>query len=468
VALRIAVDNFGPVGTADLRLRPLTAFIGPNNTGKSALAGLVYACMLASPHSYSPAASRRAPFRGRPRPQPSGEQAKRLRTFVKEAVEHPNLAKEKFPDDFLKYVTDRVDESLDFFRHTFRREIERCFNAKIGELVGSGSGALRVRVEPSAQWSVTLERPRRGALKYSMSRPGNAMQLIRRALRAMTWYREDGDPSRSVFGDALTELHYRLSNELFRDFSTFTYYLPAARSGVMQSHRLLASSVIRSAALAGIEPMEVPRMTGVVSDFLAQLIDVDQGRQTPLAPVADFLEQHLLRGKVEFKDERTAYPEIYYESGGRRFRLHRTSSMISELAPLVLFLRYQLDPNEFLIVEEPESSLHPQSQLVLADAVAQLVNRHLRVLLTTHSDHFLIALNNAIQAGTLESQERDSGVAINSLRSTEVSAYLFEPHPRGTKVRRLPVSPRYGISSREFARVTEQLYSEAVALDDRF
>ena len=39
----LKVTNFGPIKKAEIQLRPLTVFIGPSGTGKSYLAGLIYA-----------------------------------------------------------------------------------------------------------------------------------------------------------------------------------------------------------------------------------------------------------------------------------------------------------------------------------------------------------------------------------------------------------------------------------------
>jgi len=36
------------------------------------------------------------------------------------------------------------------------------------------------------------------------------------------------------------------------------------------------------------------------------------------------------------------------------------SSMIKELAPLVLYLRYLAEPNDWIIIDEPEMNLHPK------------------------------------------------------------------------------------------------------------
>ena len=41
--LRLAVKNFGPIREGEVEFKPLTVFIGPNNSGKSYMATLLYA-----------------------------------------------------------------------------------------------------------------------------------------------------------------------------------------------------------------------------------------------------------------------------------------------------------------------------------------------------------------------------------------------------------------------------------------
>src|SRR6266700_1053490 len=43
--LRLKVSNMGPVKSAEIDLKPVVMFIGPNNTGKSFIATLLYASL---------------------------------------------------------------------------------------------------------------------------------------------------------------------------------------------------------------------------------------------------------------------------------------------------------------------------------------------------------------------------------------------------------------------------------------
>jgi len=60
------------------------------------------------------------------------------------------------------------------------------------------------------------------------------------------------------------------------------------------------------------------------------------------------------------------------------------SSMVKELAPLYLCLRYLVEPDELLIIDEPEMNLHPAAQVQIIEFLAMLVQAGLKVLITTH------------------------------------------------------------------------------------
>ena len=63
--------------------------------------------------------------------------------------------------------------------------------------------------------------------------------------------------------------------------------------------------------------------------------------------------------------------------------------MVSELAPVVLFLRGAIDHGDMLIIEEPEAHLHPAAQTQMAVALARMVRAGVRVVV--HDTQRLVA-----------------------------------------------------------------------------
>lgn len=237
----------------------------------------------------------------------------------------------------------------------------------------------------------------------------------------------------------------------------------------MQSHKVLSGSLVRRASLAGIEDMNIPAMSGIVTDFLGEMIEVDRSVPPSFEDVSRLLETEILHGEVVLTEEPSGYPEVVFRSDAGIFPLSRTSSMISELAPIVIYLRYIVHKRDLLFIEEPEAHLHPQTQVVFARLLARLVNDGLLVGLTTHSEFFLQQLNNSIIAGSMTSKAaNESGFPKETrLQLDAVGAYVFEPSQNGTVVRRLATSSTEGIPGTGFDLVTEQLYNQAVALEQR-
>ncbi len=104
---------------------------------------------------------------------------------------------------------------------------------------------------------------------------------------------------------------------------------------------------------------------------------------------------------------------------------------ISQVLPVLVALLVA-EPHQMVVIEQPELHLHPNAQVALAEHIAEIVaTRHIQVVLETHSDLFLIALQRAIALGRLPADkvmlhwfERDAKGA------TKISTTSF--HPDGT------------------------------------
>ena len=147
--------------------------------------------------------------------------------------------------------------------------------------------------------------------------------------------------------------------------------------------------------------------------------------------LAEILENDILGGKVNIDNSDFGQEILYQPSENVKLEMTVSSSMVKELAPLVLCLRYFAVPNELLIIDEPEMNLHPAAQVQIIEFLAMLVQAGLKVLITTHSPYIVDHLSNLMKAAKYE--DKESLKERFYLERTEafipqekVSVYLFE------------------------------------------
>lgn len=108
------------------------------------------------------------------------------------------------------------------------------------------------------------------------------------------------------------------------------------------------------------------------------------------------------------------------------------SSMVSEMTPLILYLRYLVKDGQTLIIEEPESHLHPKMQIQLTKLLALLVKAGIMVIVTTHSEWIVSCLNNIVLRKRNESawgeslpNDQTGDVVEPALDVSEVGVWAF-------------------------------------------
>jgi hypothetical protein len=177
-----------------------------------------------------------------------------------------------------------------------------------------------------------------------------------------------------------------------------------------------------------------------VEDFLDFLSDIelenkpdpDPDNKNEFQKLADQIEEHIQnKNKTKFKKTKFGGREIkVLVKRGLEIDLYNASSSIKQLAPLLLYLRYRAKAGDFLVIDEPEMNLHPESQVKLLEALAILVNLGVRVLLTTHSPYLMAHLNNIVNGNhqdqdILEAQAQSLYLQDSQafLKMEQVSAY---------------------------------------------
>ena len=125
---------------------------------------------------------------------------------------------------------------------------------------------------------------------------------------------------------------------------------------------------------------------------------------------------------------------------GRKIPLTSAASSVKELSPFLFYLKNWSDWNFSYCIEEPEAHLHPTMQLDLADLLAACCNKGMMFQMTTHSDYFLLRINQLLRIGKLKKenielykdfQEKHKLNRRFYLNEEDVLCYYFELDEKG-------------------------------------
>jgi hypothetical protein len=383
------------------------------------------------------------------------------RRWLKERGKQKEAARpEEFPEEIREALYAEIGKFIPRLAQVLSQEVQRGFASKLADLERNGaSEGFRLWLEqtdPELRLTLSLAKGRLhvGDSKWDIS----SQPVDLSELRRLPMY---------LFEESLP---LNIIQSLFRSFFTTAYYLPAARSGVLQAGKALASFILSRVPLVGIEPLEIPTLAGALADFIGDVLRLEKRRADPrIFEVGSFLEEKACKGKVDIgaTEAKFEYPEIYYELDGSRLPLHRASSMVSEIAPIILFLKYVVQRGDVLIIEEPEAHLHPDSQRTLAMAMVRLVRLGVRLIITTHSDYLLHQISNFVQLAGAAEKRRELGYSKDDyLLPAEVGSYLFcfGKDTGVSHIKELKVTEEDGIPEDEFVRIAEAIYDETLSI----
>ena len=295
-------------------------------------------------------------------------------------------------------------------------------------------------------------------------------------------YREGRDrdrDSRNRYGRQMLETLMQLVlPRLFGPLHIPAFYLPADRTGVMHSHQVVVGSLIQNAATTTLRrPVNTPMLSGVLADYLQQLIQLEpQSYQESISndDLGMQIEKTIISGSVQIESpEGFNYPHFTYRPFGwkKSLPLMNASSMVSEIAPVVLYLRHLVSPGSVLIIEEPESHLHPAMQVEFTRQIAALVKAGVRVIVTTHSEWVLEELANIVRRSELPKAagRKEMPHGEFALRPEQVGAWLFKPkrRPKGSVVEEIRFDPDAGGLESDFSEVGRQLYNDWATIGNR-
>ena len=503
-SMRLSVSNFGPIAKADIELRPLTVFVGPSNTGKSYLAILLYALhrifngsfqdihasfnrSLPKHRAYSSPFHWRFPYRNRSKSKDY--------TIIKWAAElsRENTKNEKFYEILPSAVASSVFRELNAVKYPEEEifaEIARCFGVNaMSEIIRHAAKSASISITKHANY---LEEP--FEFKFHMSQTSNIFETIlpdknqlrlnkekyfnwQHTAREIARYADMDDPESAVF--ATRRILRSTCNNIFagivNPFHLESHYFPASRTGVMEASHVIQAALYSRISKAGREPISVPLLSGIIADFLPKM-DPDflsGSRTATLHKHADQIEEAVTEGKVLIENpEYNNTPAFFYQASntGKAVPLITASSMVTELAPVILYLRYLIHDSDVLIIEEPESHLHPSKQVEFMRQLASLVQKGIRIIITTHSEWVLEAISNIVKVSELPASQRNGLPSEKiSLKPNDIGVWLFRPqkNPKGSKIEEIKINDNSIDLPDDYYEVMLSLYNEHVEADNR-
>jgi ABC-type ATPase involved in cell division len=205
----------------------------------------------------------------------------------------------------------------------------------------------------------------------------------------------------------------------------------------------------------------------VISEFRKKQLKIKPKSQIYLK-LADVLENAILGGKIGLDRGKDITKLVfnYKQAGDIHLNMPITASSVKGLSPLVLYLRYLVEPDEFLIIDEPEMNLHPKAQAEIIELLAMIANSGVRILITTHSPYIVDHLKNLMKAEQVKNKSKakelfflkDSSAFISK---KDVSIYLFKDG-QGKSI----LSKSGEINWRSFSRVSEDIVKISLDLED--
>ena len=439
----IEVGDFGPVSRANVDLRPLTVFLGKSNTGKSMLATLIYSLHKGLTGPDLSFGTRRADI--------DGNLNESIGTLIGEIDERRDASSEatvSLPDAITEFVRARFDRMSDYLD----KEISRCFGSVNGrDLVRRGCPtaevAMNCRMANRSRDPIHHLAIRKDSMDFRTAFPERIDIPVRAIAEAETapmpgsMFWSGGEWSRAHPVELLQFLIEYLQNRLYGIHGKKVHCLPAGRTGIMRLLPFVTRTLIQDKVDSRKHKGSMHGFPGVLADFVDGMLTVSDSEPPPfptdLYKHASSFEERILGGRVWASDQ-PVFPDYRYGPSGwnEGIDMHFSSSMISEMAPLVLHIQYLVEPGDLLIIEEPEAHLHPELQVELMKLLAVLVRAGTRVVITTHSEWMIEGLSNIVHASGLPEDHRKEV----HLAPGQVGVWKFEDEGRqghGIEVREI-------------------------------
>jgi len=433
--MKVEICNLGVIKKAEIDLKPLTVFIGQNGEGKSWAAYAISAIL--GNQGFGEYAQAYIEGKTKQKYPPLDEA---IRQVMEEGSAKIDVV--KFASDYAEFYINDVASFAPKLMRDFMKSRRVTFED------------LQVGISLAESKTKLIDKIKAAFVEENIgSDPKSKIALL-------SAVKESEETTLYFYssGEALEKLPKRVFKQFVigvmfktiqKAFFEYMYFFPTERTafisfpfGMAKKREISRAELIEKIKEMESEPQEANFIEPVKQLLRAILMAYqdnlhereEERKRNPkigeYLKLAELLESEIIRGKLIF--ETSIMQELLFQpTEDSKLEMPVVSSMVKELAPLVLCLRYLAEPNELLVFDEPEMNLHPSVQVEIAEFLAMLVNAGLNVLITTHSPYIVDHLVNLMKAA--KSEEKDSIKNLFYLEKSQaflsqeqVSVYFFE------------------------------------------
>ncbi len=442
--MKFTIDHVGKIEHADIELKPLTVFIGENNTGKTYAASSIWSVI-----SYIH--EKAEDFVPKKLYEELDKTSDELDEFFRSKSEQKSSFSFRIKTEYLEEIMLNFNQALKDSSQDILRE---CFKFDSFEKAKIAIGETKPK-----PIEVKLDYP-------SLSKIETTLYFDNEKISTLVIF---GTMNLSFFKDWIlkTAVIYFLLREkgIIKPL-----YIPAARTGLMYGiHDIIGNDFRQRNSFFRDEKERELNLTAPLVDFIASINDASSPIRKKAKKDNANLVKSLIQGDFALNDSTQQY-EYQPENNETNIPLPATSSLITELSPLSIL---DVGSQSFVFFEEPEAHLHLSAQREMAKIIVELVNQGCHMLITTHSDTFLQQLNNLMMLNKVyQSKQQESifeGFSLQekqTISHQDVAVYDFQCSGDKTVVKPIEFGD-YGFVAESLNKVLISLSQETNAIIDK-
>ncbi len=466
--MKITLKNFGPIAHFEFDVdKDMHVIFGKNNIGKSYAITAVY-LILKNLLEYLPSIY-------------DAQNHKYNATYTKAHGEIPLLVSENDGKEI--NVTHRIEEVILAYFYTMLKGIENSFKNSFPPIASLSNTKAKELLKIEINFSSFNIVIRNNESQLFLESVSLSQKVL--AANSPEFLSKEVNQENAFFfftkENSLHDLQSTIDHFLHNSRKEFltkisnVHFLPTSRSGLYQALGSLSSIIVELSKSRNFlrNKLEIPNLSEPVSDYFLSLGNINVSENHSFNEAISVLENEILKGTVLFNNETK---RIMFKSNemAEELEMGFSSSMVSEIAPIVAYLKYIVNNNiivyspffagidyfgtspncSLLFIEEPEAHLHPEVQVKLMELFALLAGNRVKIVMTSHSNYMFNKLSNLLLEGKVNAER--------------VASYLMRATDVGSATDMLAMKAEAdGMNDDNFADTSEMLYEERLKIYDQ-